>query len=462
MTGHSEAFRRPTLFDSQWPFVIGGIFAAVLVTGVIVKSLPLGVGATFLLVYTPLLLLNLPAGVAAWIPFTFLERMPVFSVAPTLAGILVAVAWIGALPITRRRIVRFANHHGTMLAMLFLYCSWVTASLAWAQDTGKAASDLWTWWVAGAVFIVLATSITTRRALSYACLAFVVGAVLSVLAGAIPNAAPRGAGISADEAARLAGSFGDPNLLGASLGPAIAIAIGLMAVWRGVAARVLLTSAVAILFVGLVLSGSRGALAASAFMAVVAVITAPKRRFQSGLVVAGTFAAILIAESVSSSTALTRIRSFDTGNGRIDLWTVGWRMARGHLLEGVGDNNFITSSPQYLTSAGAIQDPGFILTSPHAVHNTYLQMFAETGIIGLGFFGAFLLAVVGVTWQTSRWFAVNREPALASLTRAVFIAQIGFLVALVFLTDGNDNRLWVLLGLGVACAGLAKRLVPRS
>jgi len=451
--------RRPVVFRSQWPLIVAALLAAILVSGLMVKSLPLGIGAAFLLLYAPLLLLNLPLGIAAWVPLTFLDRMPVFSVAPTLAEILLAVAWIGALPVTRRRITEVVSRHAGIFATLLLYCSWVTASPVWAKVTGNAGSDLWTWWVAGGVFVVVATSAVSRRALTVVCFSFVVGAVLSVLAGAIPNGAPRGADVAADEAARLAGSFGDPNIFAAGLGPGIALAIGLMSVWRGLAARVLLGTAAAILFLGLVLSASRGALAATACMAVVAVVTAPRRRVQSGLAVATVFAAILIAERVgSSSSVLARIRSFDTGNGRIDLWTVAWRMARDHPILGVGDNNFIVVSRDYLTRAGAIQEPGFILTSPHFVHNTFLQMFAETGIVGIGLFCVFLFAVLRVTWRATRQLAALGEVRLAALTRSIFLAQVGFLAALVFLTDGNDNRCWVLLGLGVGSGVLARRL----
>jgi len=92
------------------------------------------------------------------------------------------------------------------------------------------------------------------------------------------------------------------------------------------------------------------------------------------------------------------------------------------------------------------------------VHNTYLQMFAETGIVGLGLYCGFVFAVLRVTWRASRRFAAIGDQRLETLTRAIFLAQAGFLVALLFLTAGNDNRCWVLLGLGVGSAVLAHRL----
>jgi O-antigen ligase len=93
---------------------------------------------------------------------------------------------------------------------------------------------------------------------------------------------------------------------------------------------------------------------------------------------------------------------------------------------------------------------------PKLVHNTYLQLLAETGVIGLGLF----LALIGMCFvaalRAARAFQRAGSLALAALAQSVVIAQVGFLVSMFFLSIGTDLRLWLLLGLGPALAAIAR------
>ena len=70
------------------------------------------------------------------------------------------------------------------------------------------------------------------------------------------------------------------------------------------------------------------------------------------------------------------------GTGRVDIWTVGWRMVEHNTLNGVGSGNFSTSSIHYLLEPGVIKRDDFIVSTPKVAHNTYLQILAELGVVG--------------------------------------------------------------------------------
>jgi hypothetical protein len=62
------------------------------------------------------------------------------------------------------------------------------------------------------------------------------------------------------------------------------------------------------------------------------------------------------------------------------------------------------------------------------------------------------------TWAAVKRFEARGRPALADLARAVLMGTVAMLVALFFISDGDDIRLWVLLGMGPALLTLAGQL----
>jgi O-antigen ligase len=155
--------------------------------------------------------------------------------------------------------------------------------------------------------------------------------------------------------------------------------------------------------------------------------------------------------------ALHRLTHFGGGgSGREDQWTVAWRIFRAHPLFGVGLGNFTVLEPRYTLEPGPMTHVAIIAETPDIVHNTYLQLLAETGVIGLI---VFLIVVAGslrASWLAAKRFdAVGRED-YGDLARAVLIGTIGMLAASFFLTNGNNFELWILFALGPAMLTLAK------
>ena len=161
--------------------------------------------------------------------------------------------------------------------------------------------------------------------------------------------------------------------------------------------------------------------------------------------------------------ALSRITNFGGGSsGRGDLWRVALDVFHDHPLAGVGAGNFEAVESHFVLRPGAISRIQYLVDVPHLVHNTYLQLLAETGVIGLLLYLLVILGSLRATWSAVKRFEASGRPELADLARAVMMGTVAMLVALFFISDGNDVRLWVLLAMGPALLTLAGRTRARG
>ncbi|MGH2894735.1 MAG: hypothetical protein ACRDPM_15945, partial [Solirubrobacteraceae bacterium] len=127
-------------------------------------------------------------------------------------------------------------------------------------------------------------------------------------------------------------------------------------------------------------------------------------------------------------------------------------------LFGVGAGNFVVVESHYALQPGAISRIQYITETPQIVHNTYLQLLAETGLVGLLAFLAVVATSLWAAFGAIRCFEAIGHSSYADLARAVVLGTIGMLAALFFITDGDDVRLWVLLALGPVLLGVARRM----
>jgi O-antigen ligase len=451
---------RAPILGTPVPIAIGGLLAAPIVGILLARGVGHGVGVLLGFLYAPVILLNLSLGVALYVPLAFVERLPAASLGPTAVGILVVLAWLGTLPGRRSWVAAALRRTPGLFILLALLLAWVTMSISWAVDPSAAANEFWRWFEVAALFLIVATSFSERRYLLMLYVAFVAGALISVVAGLLPGAAASTTTLPT-EAGRFTGSYGDPNFLALGLVSAIALTVGLSAVYRDSGRRTLLLFSGAVLVVGLAATGSRGGVVAAAVSGLTALLVARGRRFAIVAMFATALAVGGLWLATSSPGSLSRVREFNTGAGRTDLWTIAWRMSKANPVGGVGLNGYFKESPKYIRQPGRLPSGGHftlsILDQPLVAHNTYLQMLAETGAVGLGLLVAVILAAMRATWMASRSFERLRDPALASLARATLIAQIGALSAATFISDYYDKRVWILLALGPALLAVAWR-----
>ena len=408
--------------------------------------------------YAPLVLFDLALALAAYIAVQFFQDLSLFSSGPNAMGVLVGLGWIGAVLGRRGRITALTEHRRTIVALL-VFGAWLSLSIGWAQRPGPAGTEVGYWWIAALAFAVALTAPASPKALTYLALAFVAGSVVSVAIGVLTGSlsTPETAVSQTAIQGRFTGGGGDPNVQAAGFVAAMFLIMGLLGLYRRRAARVALLVAFALVTLGFLATESRGGLVALVVGVVLAMFIAPRHR---GRIVAlgGVMLAAILALGAAQPGAIARITDLGGGSsGRSDLWRVGWDVFTGHPLTGVGLGNFEVVEAHYTLRPGAISRIGYIVDVPHLVHNTYLQLLAETGIVGLALYLLVIALCLRATWTAIRRFDAIGWRREADLARAVLMGVVGMSVALFFISDGDDVRLWVLLAMGPALATFAAR-----
>lgn len=434
-----------------------GVLTAALLGVLMARDVQITMALVLSAAYAPLALLNLPLGLALWVAIVFVKHLPVTTFGENAAGLIVLTAWFGEVGF---RSIRLPEQRRA-LAAVAVFVLWLALSITWADRADAGLDVVWQYGVAAVVFLVVATAPRTDRHVAVVCAGFVAGAVISVLAGVMEtglNSAQTAIESASDlEGGRLSAGGGDPNYLAAGLIPGIALAGGLMAVYRGPPARLALVLAIAACAVGLAASQSRGGLVAAVAAVLFSLVLARGHRLRvAGILLA--LVAVAATWFAANPAAFERITAMDDGGtGRSELWAVGWQIAGDHPVLGVGLGNYVEEAPAYVRATGSLEFGELIAERPHVVHNVYLQFLTETGLVGLLLFLVVVGLCLAITWRAARELQGLGMRSTEALARALLIAQLGMLAAAFFLSNGPDERLWILLALGPAMLAVARR-----
>ena len=136
--------------------------------------------------------------------------------------------------------------------------------------------------------------------------------------------------------------------------------------------------------------------------------------------------------------------------GRLSEVTVAWQMFSDHPIAGVGYNNFNNHYLEYSEHLGLDQR-----REDRSAHNLYLEIAAETGVIGLvGFLILLGFAFAGLL-DAYRKFSRHGLADYKYLTFAFMVALIGYLTGSLFLHLAFARYLWLLLGIAFAIVNVA-------
>ena len=438
----------PFLSGSPAPLVAISAMAALLVGLAVAVNQLAGLSLLVGLCYVPLVLINLPVGIALWVPLAFLGELSLPVPVGAAAGLLVVFAWLGTVRERESAARHFIASHRRLLGLLGLLIVWMTVSGIWADDLGRFGSDVWHWYVAGLLFVVVATSISGEREVRLLAAAFVAGAVLSVAFGIVDS------GAAGDAQGRFYGGSGDPNYSAAGFLAGIILAAGLLGGTRRPESRLLLSLAMVILAGGLAATQSRGALVGAGAATLAALMLYRGRRMRVLAVVGVTLSIAALIFSVSPS-GWQRLTSVQDDEPRSELWLVAWRMAEDHPVTGVGLNNFSAQASDYVREPGSLRYVDLIADQPHVVHNSALQVLADTGVIGLILYATFALSCLGAAVRAARVFDADRRTEAAGFARATAVAIVAMISVSLFLSNVTDERTWLLLALGPTLLAIA-------
>jgi putative inorganic carbon (hco3(-)) transporter len=131
---------------------------------------------------------------------------------------------------------------------------------------------------------------------------------------------------------------------------------------------------------------------------------------------------------------------------RLVLWGIAWDFFRYSPILGVGWGNFVVLYGSYVANISWIPAGQF------EVHNLYLQLLAETGLIG---FGAFSLLIFRAVQQALRQLrcsvhALDKAIAFGVLGAIVTVLMHGFVDFFFQVSPQFSTLFWVLLALLVA------------
>jgi len=259
----------------------------------------------------------------------------------------------------------------------FLLMAWTATTSLWALDTRPAVKRLPMALSLLIFYLVAVSSRITRKQLN-----FVVG--LAILGGSIAAGWAfwsylHGMTWEGGRASlTLDNREMDPNYFAAMLLLPFSLAIGMFLSVRKRIVKLLLALAVGLTGLSIFLSMSRGAL-----VALISLVSVYGYRLGVRLrtvAVVLVVLALLAAAAPASFWERLQPDRMRTGSGRTDIWLAGTQMLKKNLLWGVGIANFPVAYNSYAGAGPKFQ--GYFRDS----HNTYLNIMAEEGLIGLALF----------------------------------------------------------------------------
>ena len=346
--------------------------------------------------------------------------------------------------------------HPLTIAMA-VYCAMLFVSSAWADDL-LAADFRISEAVKGLIIMIAGGALMSswrRVRIAAATLTLVAAslAAISVLQIATHSTNQLGGlaqiqtgNLYADVAQpRAAGPVSDPNFYGQILLMTLPIAAALAASRR----RILFAGIAVVIFAGVLVTYSRGAMLSIVAMLVLVPFVVRVRRH---VVWKAALAAVLLT-AVTPATVIRRFHTVtdvvtsekggqpeESRDASVDkrklLLAVGLRMFDDAPLFGVGAGNFGRHYAHYANEVGSsapqYDDPG----DRQYPHSLYVELAAENGLAGLVSF-AIAMAIALAT--------LTRTKAMSPLRVGILIALAGYLVSSLFLHSAYQRYLWLLL-----------------
>jgi putative inorganic carbon (HCO3(-)) transporter len=434
--------------------VPAGLAAAALALGVLAGISPkLAIGAAVGLGFAGLVISNITAGLCFFIVLSFLEVLSSSYGITKMVGFLLVLSWLAVVTTSDDAENDFMSAHPGITYLLAVFVGWSVASSIWAESASAAVNYSFRYAQNALLFLIVFSAIRNRRHARWAVGSFVIGASVAAIF-AILN--PPHPGLY--DVARASGTIGDPNELAAVLVAGLILAGVLISLLRdSPTLRLAAVGAAVLCAAGLFSTFSRGGLVSLGCALVAAIVVGGRwRRAAVMVTVVSVLSAVMFFAVLAPKQATERVTKVDGGTGRTDIWRVGARMVHAHPIRGVGAGNFQVSSVHYAIKPGAIKYDYFI-EAPKVAHNTYLQVLAELGFVGLVPFLMLLGFAFACVFKAARVFARVGDRDMELVARGVLLALIGILSADLFISGQFSKQLWLLLGLCPALLAIARR-----
>jgi len=401
---------------------------------------------------------RLTLGVMAFVVLTFPADLPgSLGVGATVAkplGVILALAWIAQVVAAHGNVRLLPRDYPALNWAIVTFVAVAACSAVWATDLALLEYE-WKRLVQVAILLyVVYTTATSERSFRAIVWAYLAGSLLtagySILSGSYAAAS-----------GRLSGLF-DPNTFAAELIPAICISALLLVTPRRARVRAVAGLVLGVDLLAFALTQSRGGLVGLGVALGAAIILGGRARPR---LVVGILLLLAIAGSYYVEYAPAKVKSrlsnvsAQGSSGRSDEWNIAIRMFGDHPILGVGLGNYQAIEPDYAARSIDLQFVNYVVQDRLVAHNTYLEIAAELGLIGLAAF----LGILGFTLVRATGALAQLERAGSDLEfygRGLVIGMFGLLTAYTFFSAQYEKQLWLLLGLLAALSTLAATAEP--
>ena len=405
---------------------------------------------------------NLTAGLLLFTGIVFLEfALPAGEVLTftKVAGLLLVLSWLAKVLTEGRRdsVLLLAHPGGTFLLLGFL--GWAAISVLWAESSAEAFGDLSRYLLAFTFFVIVFTAVRRREDALRVFAVFIAGCAVTAAYALIvrPAAEPD------DDVFRVASTVGNPNILASVLVAGLVLSLaGLHALRDAPLARLGAVATALLCIAALFETGSRSGAIALAAALIVAVLVAGRWRLPTFFGAIALAVTVVVAFlSFAPAEIRERIVMVTPGEvpaleGRTTIWQVGTRMVEDHPVRGVGVGNFQAASGRYAVEPGATARTDLVIDDPQVAHNVYLEVLAETGIVGLSLFLGVLAFSLRCALDAARRFERSGDETMEIFSRALIPALIAILVSDLFASEQFNKLLWLLLGIGPSLLAIAR------
>ncbi len=267
---------------------------------------------------------------------------------------------------------------------------------------------------------------------------------------------------------RLTGPLGDPNFYGLILVTAVPLALYFFLDEKRTLGRLTALAATLLLVFALLNTYSRGD-----FLALVLVLglIALERKISPSLLAGVAVAALLLLSFLPDSftdrmnslgalgsSAETAVYQESSFRGRASEYISGLLMFADHPILGVGANNYPPNYQKYSSRLGLDSR-----TEEREAHSLYIEIIAETGILGLAAFTALIASLmISLHRARKKLHAANASPRWQRNLTALQMSLIAFLLGSIFLHGAYIYYLWLLIALGAAGIHLAHDVTPKT
>lgn len=311
---------------------------------------------------------------------------------------------------------------------LVIYIALATISTIVAVDKTLSSFEIFLLLQSFLLFTYIASTVKTREEVVF----IVTILLITLLFEALVMIGLRGIGRSIeigpltariDSGGRVGGTVGSPNGAGGYLSLLLVPALSLLIARWGSLHKLLAITAFGLGTIALILTQSRGGwLAFGGSLTLFMFIT--WRRGWISLTMPTILLLVSVGVAITFQDAIVaRLFGNDEGSAasRLPLIDLAFRIIRDHPFLGIGTNNFAALIRSYDT-------PDFGNAWLYVVHNKYLLIWAEMGLLGLAAFLGFLMLMIYRGWRA----AVTNDHFLAPLAIAFSTAIAGHMFHMLF------------------------------